>query len=167
MQRAGGRDFGLWATSYGGWIGSLWSCVEGGFRFIALVQPIIDSLDVIWRSPASRAIRRQLRRTGVTPDSPGMPTLMRLGSAALHRPLDDARRVLLLAGDYDTHRAAGKPARPERTLGGLALHPRPAGTSRLHTDARSVPAVENRRLPVKALSDFLARAILRSPDEGL
>ncbi len=102
MQRAGAREFGLWATSYGGWIGSLWSCVESGFRFVALVQPIIDSLDVIWRSPASRAIRRQLRRTGVTADSPGMPTLMRLGSASPHQPLDDARRVLLMAGDYDT-----------------------------------------------------------------
>ncbi len=102
LRQAGAREFGLWATSYGGWIGSLWSCVESGFRFIALVQPIIDSLDVIWRSPASRSIRRQLRRTGVNAGSPGMPTLMRLGSASQHQPLDDARRVLLLAGDYDT-----------------------------------------------------------------
>ncbi len=102
MQRAGAGGFGVWATSYGGWVGSLWSCVEGGFRFVALVQPIIDSLDVIWRSPASRAIRRQLRRTGVTADSPGMPTLGRLGSASQHHPLDDPARVLLMAGDYDT-----------------------------------------------------------------
>ena len=102
MERADARDFGIWATSYGGWIGGLWACVEGGFRFIALVQPIIDSHDVIWRSPASRAIRRQLRRTGLTSDAPGMAAFMRLGSTAQHFPVDDPSRVLLLAGDHDT-----------------------------------------------------------------
>ncbi len=102
LERAGAREFGLWATSYGGWIGSLWACVEGGFRFIALVQPIIDSHDAIWRSPAARTLRRQLRRAGVTPEAPGTAALMRLGSAAQHQPVDDPRRVLLLAGDHDT-----------------------------------------------------------------
>ena len=102
MEKAGAWEFGVWATSYGGWIGSLWACVEGGFRFIALVQPIIDSHDVVWRSPAARAIRRQLRRTGMTPDAPGTAVFTRLGSAAQHHPVDDPRRVLLAAGEHDT-----------------------------------------------------------------
>ena len=100
MRRAGAHDFGLWATSYGGWIGSLWSCVEDGFRFVALVQPIIDSLDVVWRSPASVAIRQQLRRTGITPASAGMPTLLRLGSASQHPPA--RRRPARAAGSGGT-----------------------------------------------------------------
>ncbi|MBE7157959.1 MAG: hypothetical protein INR62_05920 [Rhodospirillales bacterium] len=102
MERAGATEFGLWATSYGGWIGSLWACVEGGFRFTVLVEPIVDAHDVIWRSPAAYTIRRQLRRTNMTPDAPGTPTIMRLTSAAHHPPMDNPRRVLLLAGTYDT-----------------------------------------------------------------
>ena len=101
LARAGGREWGLWATSYGGWIGALWACVEAGFRFVALIQPIIDVHDVIWRSPAGATIRRQLRRVGMGADLPALPRLLRLGTAAWHRPLDPAERVLLFAGDHD------------------------------------------------------------------
>lgn len=122
-QRAGAREFGVWATSYGGWTGALWSAVEAGFRFVALIQPIVDVDDVIWRSPAGATIRRQLRARGVTRDLPSLRALYRLGNPSSHPPLDDARRVLLAAGDYDR---AVSPA----SL--YALHQRWAGSRYLH-----------------------------------
>ena len=119
LARAGVPGFGVWATSYGGWLGGLWACVESGFRFVALIQPIIDAHDVIWRSPAGVTIRRQLRRRGVTATLPSVPGLLRLGTSSWHRPLDPAERILLLAGDYDR---AVTPASLE------ALHRRWAGS---------------------------------------
>ena len=101
LARAGVPGFGVWGTSYGGWIGALLACVEHDFRFIALIQPIIDIHDVIWRSPAGVTLRRQLRRRGVTPESPALSRLLRFGTPCLLHPLDPAERVLLLAGDYD------------------------------------------------------------------
>jgi hypothetical protein len=101
FRMAGAKEFGVWATSYGGWIGLLWSCVEVGFRFLAFIQPITDAADVIWRSPAGASIRRQLRRRGVTLELPSILNLLRLGTPAGHQPLEDPRRILLAAGDYD------------------------------------------------------------------
>ena len=101
LRRAGAGEFGVWSTSYGGWIGALWSAVESGFRFLAFIQPIIDVDDVIWRSPAGVTLRRQLRAHGVTRDSAVLRALLPLATPMCHPPLDDHRRVLLLGGDYD------------------------------------------------------------------
>jgi hypothetical protein len=119
FERAGVQRFGIWATSYGGWIAALWACVEAGFRFVALIQPIHDVYDVIWRSPAGTTIRRQLRRRGVTPDLPTIRPLLRLGTPAWHHPLDPGDRILLFAGDYD------RAVTPESLA---ALHERWAGS---------------------------------------
>ncbi len=51
LRRNGCPDFGMIATSYGGWVGALVSFLEREFRFIALLQPIADIEHAIWKSP--------------------------------------------------------------------------------------------------------------------
>jgi hypothetical protein len=69
MQYLRGRGcpgFGLWATSYGAWIGALLSFVERDFRFLALMSPIVNVEHAIWESSAAIWMRSQLRRHGIT-----------------------------------------------------------------------------------------------------
>ncbi len=60
LRANGCREFGVLATSYGGWIGSLLTLVESDFRFVALMSPIVNVEHAIWQSPAARRIRREL-----------------------------------------------------------------------------------------------------------
>ncbi|PYK08089.1 MAG: hypothetical protein DME65_14785, partial [Verrucomicrobia bacterium] len=61
LRERGSREFGVLATSYGGWIGALLAMVERDLRFVALMAPIVNIEHAIWESPAARSIRRELR----------------------------------------------------------------------------------------------------------
>ena len=75
LRGLGCREFGVLATSYGGWIGALLTLVESDFRFVALMSPIVNVEHAIWQSPAARRLRRELRpgkrraRSGCAPFS--------------------------------------------------------------------------------------------------
>jgi pimeloyl-ACP methyl ester carboxylesterase len=68
LRALGCPGFGLWACSYGGWIGALLAAVERDFRWIALLEPITDLSDALWRSGAGRALRRHLRLGEIPPE---------------------------------------------------------------------------------------------------
>lgn len=95
----GCREFGLWACSYGGWIGSLLASVEADLRFIALIEPIVDVHHAIWESPAGKSVRRGLTNAGVTPEE--LAQHYRLIAPNHGAPLCDHRRVVFAAGAYD------------------------------------------------------------------
>jgi pimeloyl-ACP methyl ester carboxylesterase len=96
----GCREFGLLGTSYGGWVASLLSFVEPDFRFITLVQPIIDVEHVTWESPAAAAIRCILATQGIVEGSGRRHAHL---SSPLHgQPLTPTDRITLIAGRYDT-----------------------------------------------------------------
>ncbi len=95
----GCREFALWATSYGGWIGALLMSVERGFRWSALMAPIVDVGHAIWHSPAGSALRRELKRVGI--DEAQVAPHFRLVSPMQGAPLDASTRVILCAGDHD------------------------------------------------------------------
>lgn len=95
----GCTEFGMWATSYGGWIGSLLLSVEHGFRWAGLMAPIVDVGHAIWHSPAGCALRRELRRVGIA-ESHVAPHF-RLVSPKEGCPIDKATRVVLCAGMHD------------------------------------------------------------------
>jgi hypothetical protein len=101
MLRAKGcADFGLLGTSYGGWTASLLSFVEPDFRFLTLIQPIIDVEHVTWESPAAAAIRRILALQGIRPGSGARHAHL---SSPLHgRPLTTPERITLIGARYDT-----------------------------------------------------------------
>ena len=136
--RAGGvSEFGLWACSYGGWIGALLASVERDFRFVTLIEPIVDLEHAIWQSPASAALRRELRRAGIEPALP-----------ARHFPLTSPRhgqalcgsdRVLLAAGEYDTIATAANLADLQALWPGSTLLREPQG----HFGHRLMPAAWN------------------------
>lgn len=96
----GVTDFGLIGTSYGGWAASLLSFVEPDFRFIALIQPIIDVEHAIWDNPISTALRRTVAAQGITK---GMTHRHAHLSSPLHgHPLTDHARIVVVAGAYDS-----------------------------------------------------------------
>jgi hypothetical protein len=95
----GCKEFALWGTSYGGWIGALLLSVERDFRWAGLMAPIVDLEHAVWHSPAGAAIRRELRRVGV--DEPQVSPHFRLVSPVLGSPLDEDARIVLCAGKHD------------------------------------------------------------------
>jgi len=99
LRTQGADRFGLIATSYGGWIGSLVLSLEEDFEFAALLQPIVDIEDAIWNSPAAIAIRSRLRRHLI---EPGISRQHAHLSCPLDKkPLVDPDRIHLLAGEFD------------------------------------------------------------------
>ena len=125
LRAQGCREFGLWATSYGGWIGALLASVERDFRFLALMAPIVDVTHAIWESPAARALRPELRRHGITPEM--IARHFPLVSPLHAPPLDPAERALLLAGEYDHVAPAPTIARLHAAWPGSRLRSVPQG----------------------------------------
>jgi hypothetical protein len=66
LRGQGVGEFGLWATSYGGWIGALLLGVEPAFRFAVLQAPIVNVSHAIWESAAARHLRSELTARGIT-----------------------------------------------------------------------------------------------------
>src|ERR1700751_3198554 len=95
----GADHFGLIATSYGGWIGSVLLSLEEDFEFAALLQPDVDIEEAIWKRPAALAIRSRLRRHLTRPGIPRPHA--HLPSPFDQKPLVDPSRIHLLAGEID------------------------------------------------------------------
>jgi dienelactone hydrolase len=99
LAKKGGRMFGAWGTSYGGWIMALLGCFEPLLQRLILVEPILNIDNAIWRSPSSVTVRAALRRVGIRPEDTAAS--MRLACPAYQQPLMEGRHILLLAGQYD------------------------------------------------------------------
>jgi pimeloyl-ACP methyl ester carboxylesterase len=100
LLRSGGtREFGLLGTSYGGWNGALLSFMEPGFRFLALVQPIVNPDKAVWESPGSSVMRRELLARGHSPGNTG--PLEHLGSPLHGVPMCDPASIVVTGGVYD------------------------------------------------------------------
>lgn len=101
MLREGGcTEFGIIGTSFGGWNGALLSFLEEDFRFVALIQPIVNIEHAIWENPGSILMRRLLRSRGIMPGESARHAHL---SSPLHGiPLCGADRVIITAGVYDS-----------------------------------------------------------------
>jgi pimeloyl-ACP methyl ester carboxylesterase len=125
LRMNGCREFGLWATSYGGWIGALLASVERDFRFLALMAPIVDVTHAIWESPAAWALRPELVRHGIARE---LIEEHFAHVSPLHAPpLDPADRALLFAGEYDHVAPAHTITRLYAAWPGARLHSVPQG----------------------------------------
>lgn len=100
LRGLGTREFGLWATSYGGWIGALLSFLESDFRWVALMTPILNVEHAIWKCAATAAVRFRLRQAGI--DHSFVARHAHLTSPLDGRPLCGGRRVIFGAGEYDS-----------------------------------------------------------------
>jgi len=99
LARKGGKLFGAWGTSYGGWIMALLGCFEPLLQRLIMVEPILNVDSAIWRSPSSVSLRAALRRVGLTPEDTALN--MRLVCPAKQQPVMESRHILMLAGQYD------------------------------------------------------------------
>jgi 1-acyl-sn-glycerol-3-phosphate acyltransferase len=100
LREHGSGEFGVLATSYGGWIGALLAMVERDLRFAALMAPIVNIEHAIWESPAARSIRRELRGANIEPSL--VARHFHLSSPIHNVPLCDSARVLFVAGEFDS-----------------------------------------------------------------
>jgi len=99
LRERGSGEFGVLATSYGGWIGALLAMVERDLRFVALMAPIVNIKHAIWESPAARSIRRELCRANIEPSL--VARHFHLSSPMHNVPLCDPDRILFVAGEFD------------------------------------------------------------------
>ncbi|HEY2626647.1 MAG TPA: lysophospholipid acyltransferase family protein [Candidatus Udaeobacter sp.] len=100
LRERGCSDFGVLGTSYGGWIGALLAIVERDFRFVALMAPIVNVEHAIWEGPATRFMRRELRRAQIEPSL--VARHFHLSSPMHNQPLCDGNRILFAAGEFDS-----------------------------------------------------------------
>jgi 1-acyl-sn-glycerol-3-phosphate acyltransferase len=100
LRKRGSGEFGVLATSYGGWIGALLAMVERDLRFVALMAPIVNIEHAIWENPAARSIRRELRGANIEPSL--VARHFHLSSPIHNVPLCDSTRVLFVAGEFDS-----------------------------------------------------------------
>lgn len=134
LRGRGSAEFGLWACSYGGWIGALLASVERDFRFVALIEPIVDVAHAIWESPTGLALRRELRARDIPPEL--LARHFRLTSPLHGQPLCGGERVLLAAGEFDTIARAEDIARLHAQWTGSSFLTEPQG----HFGYRLMPA---------------------------
>lgn len=99
LRSRGSKEFGVLGTSYGGWNAALLSFLETDFRFVALVQPIVNVEKAVWENPGAAAMRRSLRAHGHSRGN--VARLEHLGSPLHGTPLCDHRRIVITAGIYD------------------------------------------------------------------
>ena len=100
LRERGSGEFGVLATSYGGWIGALLAMVERDLRFVALMAPIVNIDHAIWESPAARSIRRKLRGANIEPSL--VARHFHLSSPIHNMPACDPTHVLFVAGEFDS-----------------------------------------------------------------
>jgi hypothetical protein len=92
-------EFGIWATSYGGWIGALLSCLESDFRFVTLMSPLVNLEHAIWSCKAAVSLRAQVRFLGISPEI--VRRHAHLSSPLRNLPLCPRDRIMLVTGSYD------------------------------------------------------------------
>lgn len=99
LRARGTREFAVLGTSYGGWTGALLSLLECDFRFVALVQPIVNTEKAVWENPGAAIMRRELRALGHAPGNT-LP-FAHLASPLRGKPLCDPAGILVAGGLYD------------------------------------------------------------------
>jgi 1-acyl-sn-glycerol-3-phosphate acyltransferase len=99
LREHGCRDFSVLGTSYGGWIGALLAMVERDLRFVALMAPIVNVDQAVWRNRATAFMRRELRRAKIDPSL--VARHFHLSSPMHNDPVCGAGRVLFVSGNFD------------------------------------------------------------------
>ena len=119
LRTQGVREFGLWSTSYGGWIGALLLGIEPDFRFAVLQAPIANVSHAIWESAAARHVRSELSRCGITRSD--VERHQHLTFPMRVQPLCGPERIILAAGLWDQIALAEDIAALHRAWPGSAL----------------------------------------------
>ena len=100
LRDGGCEEFGILGTSFGGWNGALVSFLEPDLRFLAMIQPIVNTEHAIWENPGSASLRRLLRGQGIT--SLQSACHLHLSSPLHGVPLCGGERAIITCGLYDS-----------------------------------------------------------------
>ena len=119
LREHGCREFGVLATSYGGWVGALLTLVESDFRFVALMSPIVNVEHAIWHSPAARRVRRELVQANI--ERALIARHFHLSSPLHGRPVCDPARILFVTGEFDSIAPAAEIEATHQTWRGSEL----------------------------------------------
>ncbi len=96
----GSKEFGVLATSYGGWVGALLASLEPDLRFLALLAPMVNIVHALYEGPTSWAIRGPLARAGL--DRALVDRHAHISSPLHALPVADlAKRTIIVGGIYD------------------------------------------------------------------
>lgn len=99
LRARGTREFGMLGTSYGGWTAALAAPLEPDFRFVSLIQPIVDIEHVIWESPIAAGLRRVVQNNGIARGTSADHSHL---SSPMHVPASTAPMRLIVSGEYDS-----------------------------------------------------------------
>jgi len=99
LKKLGAPSFGLWGTSYGGWIGGMTAVVEPGLDALLMLEPPVEIEKIFWEVPLFNKFTHHLKEGGVEREP--IRHLFDLVTPSRHRPKIPADRIVILGSLYD------------------------------------------------------------------
>jgi len=100
LKRLGAPSFGLWGTSYGGWIGAMTAVVEPQLDAVLMLEPPVEIEKIFWDIPLFEKLTGHLRINGVSRKP--IQHLFDLVTPYKHALKIDPERVVILGSLYDS-----------------------------------------------------------------
>ena len=99
LKKLGAPAFGLWGTSYGGWIGAMTAVVEPQLDALLMLEPPVEIEKIFWEIPLFEKLTGHLRQNGVSRGP--IQHLFDLVTPYKHAPRIDPKRIVVLGSLYD------------------------------------------------------------------
>ena len=99
LKKLGAPAFGLWGTSYGGWIGAMTAIVEPHLDALLMLEPPVEIEKIFWEVPLFEKLTGHLQKNGVA--RAPIQHLFDLVTPYKHRPRIDPKKIVFLGSLYD------------------------------------------------------------------
>lgn len=99
LKKLGAPAFGLWGTSYGGWIGAMTAVVEPELDALLMLEPPVEIEKIFWDIPLFEKLTSHLRKGGISREP--IQHLFDLVTPHKHVPLLRPERIVILGSLYD------------------------------------------------------------------
>lgn len=99
LKAIGAPAFGLWGTSYGGWISAMAATVDPLIDAILILEPPVEIERIFWEVPLFEKLTAHLEVQGVAREP--IRHLFDLVSPHRHTPKIDPRKIVILGSLYD------------------------------------------------------------------
>jgi alpha/beta hydrolase family protein len=100
LKNLGAPAFGLWGTSYGGWIGAMTALVEPKLDALLMLEPPVEIEKIFWEVPLFEKLTGHLQKNGVSRGP--IQHLFDLVTPYKHRPKIDTKKIVMLGSLYDS-----------------------------------------------------------------
>lgn len=99
LKKLGAPSFGLWGTSYGGWIGAMTAVVEPQLDAVLMLEPPVEIEKIFWGIPLFEKLTGHLQNKGVSRKP--IQHLFDLVTPYKHALKIDPKRIVILGSLYD------------------------------------------------------------------